>query len=510
MGCARGRFPSRNRSRPHGPTHGSAHTLSQGAFGPKSAPVPVVAHALWSHKLVAPLCLAACLLGSPEARAAETTRSGPSPQSPNLPRLLLDVRRSPEAADCPDAATLASSVNTRLGRRAILVADTGANASTCATALGPGSAAAGSCPAVRLDVHRTSEGCEAALQTLGGVGGYRQIRHPEPICAGLDDALSLALLLLLDGVAQGSPQLVAAPSAEAPPRDNAPAQAELQLSASSSGPTTSGGAIALGGLVLGGVLRHARPGVHGELRYRWAPGWSVGVGVLCATVLKAFAIGSVVGVSTVVATAPLRTPSSSDTPRARTALVQRATGHREVAQAAAAKAESIPAKPLSLPTVGRTGPAPAADRLPPVPIGVPSLGHIDGGGNSHPSSISGGGITVVPLADWTLHSTASPSPVRSAEAPSNSRAGQLRLEAAVLAEARSALRQRAPEEALRMVHHLEAQFTDGLLVQERETVAIEALFALGRGESARGRAEAFLRATPQSAYAPQLRRMLQQ
>jgi len=92
-----------------------------------------------------------------------------------------------------------------------------------------------------------------------------------------------------------------------------------------------------------------------------------------------------------------------------------------------------------------------------------------------------------------LRAIAAPPPL---EPPSH-----LAAEGGVVLEAREALRQGAPEEALRVLEAARVKFADGALVQEREALTIEALARSGRRADASQRATAFLRAHPESPHA---------
>lgn len=76
-------------------------------------------------------------------------------------------------------------------------------------------------------------------------------------------------------------------------------------------------------------------------------------------------------------------------------------------------------------------------------------------------------------------------------------------EAELLEQARAALKS-APARALQRANEHAARFPRGVLVQEREVLAIQALRKLGRSSEADRRAEAFAKAFPGSAFARQL------
>jgi hypothetical protein len=72
-------------------------------------------------------------------------------------------------------------------------------------------------------------------------------------------------------------------------------------------------------------------------------------------------------------------------------------------------------------------------------------------------------------------------------------------EAELLEQARAALRA-DPARALQRANEHAARFPRGVLVQEREVLAIQALRKLGRSAEADRRAEAFAKAFPGSAF----------
>jgi hypothetical protein len=78
-------------------------------------------------------------------------------------------------------------------------------------------------------------------------------------------------------------------------------------------------------------------------------------------------------------------------------------------------------------------------------------------------------------------------------------------ELSLIRDARSALAG-DPARAMRLVEQHSRTFPDGALSQEREVIAVEALAKLGQSQAARARAEAFVKAHRESAYAPRLER----
>jgi outer membrane protein assembly factor BamD (BamD/ComL family) len=98
---------------------------------------------------------------------------------------------------------------------------------------------------------------------------------------------------------------------------------------------------------------------------------------------------------------------------------------------------------------------------------------------------------------------ATPSAPRRA-APAAS-AGRLRQETDLIREARQALRQGDARRALALLAECRRLFPRGVLEQERERLAIEALSRSGRGAEAAARAAAFLRKYPDSPHAGEIR-----
>jgi hypothetical protein len=81
-------------------------------------------------------------------------------------------------------------------------------------------------------------------------------------------------------------------------------------------------------------------------------------------------------------------------------------------------------------------------------------------------------------------------------------------EVALLEQARDALRAGDAARALELTAEHERQFADGVLAEEREALAIEALVTLGRGDDARTRWSKFASAYPHSNYHARLQRLM--
>jgi hypothetical protein len=95
-------------------------------------------------------------------------------------------------------------------------------------------------------------------------------------------------------------------------------------------------------------------------------------------------------------------------------------------------------------------------------------------------------------------------PVRSATPAA---ANPLRQEITLIKEARQALREGHAAHALRVLEECRRLHPDGVLVQERERLTVEALIAAGRAAEASARAAAFLRRYPDSPHAGEVREL---
>lgn len=84
----------------------------------------------------------------------------------------------------------------------------------------------------------------------------------------------------------------------------------------------------------------------------------------------------------------------------------------------------------------------------------------------------------------------------------------LKAESALLTNARAQLRGGNPAAAQASLDRLQAQFPKGTLMQEREVLGIEVLYARGNVEGAKRRAKAFVKAYPNSPHSAKLSRFL--
>lgn len=99
--------------------------------------------------------------------------------------------------------------------------------------------------------------------------------------------------------------------------------------------------------------------------------------------------------------------------------------------------------------------------------------------------------------------------VEEASGEHQERASRLREENQMLGAARAALRSGDPASALEKLDAAGNRFPEGVLAQEREVLAIEALAKSGQRAAASARASAFLAAHPTSAHATKVRSFVQ-
>jgi Outer membrane lipoprotein len=113
----------------------------------------------------------------------------------------------------------------------------------------------------------------------------------------------------------------------------------------------------------------------------------------------------------------------------------------------------------------------------------------------------------VPAAEPTAAPESAPAAVATPSdgKPHLAASSQLREESVAVLEARSALRSGDAARSLALLEQARARFPRGALGQEREALTIQALAQSGDHASARRRAEAFLRAHPQSPYVADVR-----
>ena len=141
--------------------------------------------------------------------------------------------------------------------------------------------------------------------------------------------------------------------------------------------------------------------------------------------------------------------------------------------------------------------------------------------NGSPNETITPSISPAPLsADAQHHQKSSPrvssakaiareTPVDEINRARQERASRLREENRILGDARAALRSGDSASALEKLEAMSGKFPDGVLAQEREVLAIEALARAGQRTAASARAAAFLQAYPTSPHAKKVRAFLQ-
>jgi hypothetical protein len=134
--------------------------------------------------------------------------------------------------------------------------------------------------------------------------------------------------------------------------------------------------------------------------------------------------------------------------------------------------------------VGRAVTAPAI-AMPPPPVGAPV----------EPDVVAA--EPALPTAPPVAHPKAIKSVERPAPAP---RVSAFAAERVLLDEARAAIVQGAPDQALDRLEQHRSRFPNGLLSEERDAMAIEALVDAGRYAEARSQADAFRARTPGSLF----------
>ena len=128
-----------------------------------------------------------------------------------------------------------------------------------------------------------------------------------------------------------------------------------------------------------------------------------------------------------------------------------------------------------------------------------------------PDPMSGQPGVGVAAAPKALEPALRPAPEELSDVASTASApvSDLREESRLIARARALLLARRSAEALELLRRARARFADGMLVQEREALVIEAMAQSGQHRAARQRATSFRRAYPSSPHVPACRRRLQ-
>jgi hypothetical protein len=148
-----------------------------------------------------------------------------------------------------------------------------------------------------------------------------------------------------------------------------------------------------------------------------------------------------------------------------------------------------PVPPVAQPSAS----APAPHEQAPLPSVSPAPGDFSG---------------EAPRSAKIAHSTPRSNAAATKEVAENARASQLREESEMILGARRVLRAGDPLRALTLLAAARARFPEGILVQEREALSIEALVRSGQRALATKRAEAFLRAYPKSPHGADIKRVV--
>ena len=146
----------------------------------------------------------------------------------------------------------------------------------------------------------------------------------------------------------------------------------------------------------------------------------------------------------------------------------------------------------------RIAPAPIAPVAPVAPVGAAP------GGDDAQNRPTAPPVAVgVPVGGPTVEHRAAPAVTTGATGADTAieRETMLREENRQMSDARAAMRRGDAPGALALLEQVRAHFPGGVLVQEREALAIEALARSGRRSEASARAAAFLRAYPTSMLA---------
>jgi hypothetical protein len=208
------------------------------------------------------------------------------------------------------------------------------------------------------------------------------------------------------------------------------------------------------------------------------------------SIVKAAVIGAAFGTAVLAGRAVV--PSSSSP----------ATAPKDVQESAPLRIKPSPADlagPTILPSVSEGDHSPTLEPTPQSreAAGIAGTSQRSGGGDRDRAK----------MGDRSEARPAEPSSARSdpfataPRAPSPERAGDGREETRMVAAARDALRLGDPASGLVWLERAEREFPNGVLVQEREALTIEALARSGRRAEAEKRAASFLRDYPKSPHA---------
>lgn len=206
---------------------------------------------------------------------------------------------------------------------------------------------------------------------------------------------------------------------------------------------------------------------------------STAVGGIKGVVVGLAAMGTIAGVIAALASTSPTMPAKMDIPKP------------PVVEELPVPTADLPAEKPSVPnelTVDSVAPSPSSSPLP---------------ADVQPKQKSS------PRVSNTKPGVVDKAPVEEAARARQERASRLREESRSLGDARAALRRGDAASALEKLDAMGGRFPDGVLGQEREVLAIEALARAGQRTAASARAAAFLQAHPTSPHATKVRGFLQ-
>jgi hypothetical protein len=229
---------------------------------------------------------------------------------------------------------------------------------------------------------------------------------------------------------------------------------------------------------------------------------AIGGGLLGAGALKALAVAIVVGGGTATYVAVSPTPPAQTASELVDTAAEPAPIAATPARASGAVDSQPPAEPASVdpaPTEAASAePAPLDPAATAAPTQQPASKPAPASGSAALSRPTGSPASAKPDLDGEARAAA-------ARAASDERAARLRAERQQIGSAKDMLKRGDAAGALRVLDQVARDYPDGMSAQERESLAITALARAGNRAAARARAEAFLRAWPNSLFAAQVK-----
>jgi hypothetical protein len=237
-----------------------------------------------------------------------------------------------------------------------------------------------------------------------------------------------------------------------------------------------------------------------------ATGAALGAKTIVASIVKSSLVGAVLGAA-VMTGAPLVTGGPPALRSDETALgtapagAERASSERRSAPGSEAPAPALEGELAQAVEPGAAPPPPEAAREVENPANV---ARAPGATDRQPLDPANAGRAAPSVAAFSN----APGPAPAATPPSQPATDGAREESRLVAGARRALRSGDSRAALDLLDRTTQKFPAGVLAQEREALAIEALVSSGRRDAARSRAAAFLQAFPSSPHAARVRALV--